>query len=341
MRLSYEAFCRQAPSSLAPLYCLMGDELLLRNELLDALRQQGRAQGVSERVSLIFDGDGQWHRLQEQLQSTSLFADKKFIEVHIPNGKVGRQGGPALLNMLTQLQQGRLHDMFIVVILPKLDKKTQESKWAKALIDNAFSIDIPAITAAQLPNWIRHRLAAQGQDIAEDALQQLIERTEGNLLATQQEIAKLALLHPPGRIDHDTIAQNVRDVARFDVFQLTEAMLAGDSARSLRIAQGLHDEGQALLMILAMIVRELRLLYRLAQEPAPQRPALMRQLRIFSNKQALYQSALQRLTLLQTMRLLQHANDIDRLSKGLPCPGRLQDPWAELRTLLWRCTHPL
>lgn len=319
-----------------PFYCVIGEELLLRNETVDALRQHCRQLGYNERISLILDANGAWHKIQENLQNISLFAEQKILEITIPSGKPGRVGSQALIQLAEQIQQGHITDVTVILNLPKLDKKTLEAKWCKSIFQVAIVIDIPQINQAQLPHWIKQRLAQQNQHVDTDTLDFIVEKVEGNLFAAHQEILKLGMMLPPGTIDLQTIKQTIRDVARFDVFQLTDTMLSGNTKRSIRILQSLEDEGEALPLVLAMVSREIRTLYTLAhiQRQGGNLSQAMNNLRIFSSRQALFHTALQRLTLPRLMGLIQHASDIDRLFKGYPVEGRLREAWQELKRLV-------
>ncbi|WP_159990936.1 DNA polymerase III subunit delta [Pelistega ratti] len=333
---AFEAYLKKQGNHIDRLYCVMGEELLLRNETVDFIRQHCRQLGFSERVSLVLEANGPWQKIQENLHNTSLFAEQKILEITLPTGKPGRVGGQALIEMVEAIQKGFTNDTTIILNLPKLDKKTQESKWYKAINQVAITINIPQITRQQLPNWMRQRFALQQQQIDDDALHYLADKVEGNLFAAHQEILKLGLIHEKGNINLQSIEASVRDVARFDVFQLTDAMLKGDAKRSIRILQCLQDEGEALPLILTMITREIRTLYALAfhQREGKNLTLLMNQLRIFSSRQSLFLSALQRLSLVKLIGLIQHANDIDRLFKGYPVEGRLKDAWQETKRLI-------
>lgn len=333
---AFNAYLQKLGQRVDPLYCVMGEELLLRNETVDALRHHCRQLGFSERISLALDANGPWHKIQENLQNTSLFAEQKILEITIPSGKPGKVGGNALIQLTKQLQQGQVSDVTVIINLPKLDKKTLESQWCKALLQVAVTIDIPQITRPQLPHWIQQRLAMQNQQVDADTLEFIVEKVEGNLFAAHQEILKLGMMLPAGMLDAQSVQQAIRDVARFDVFQLTDAMLAGNAKRSVRILQCLEDEGEALPLVLAMVSREIRTLYTLAhiKRQGGNLVQAMSSLRIFSSRQTLFQAALQRLSLPKLMGLVQHASDIDRLFKGYPVEGRLRDAWQELKRLV-------
>ncbi|WP_052019320.1 DNA polymerase III subunit delta [Pelistega indica] len=315
-----KTYLQQYPQQIDTFYCVMGDELLLRQEVIDSLRQHYRQLGFSERINLVIDANGPWHHIKENLYSTSLFAEQKILEITLPNGKTGRLGGPALIQLTELVNSQQLSDITIILNIPKLDKKTQQTEWFKAIQNSAIFIEVPNISLGQLPQWIRQRLALQQQTIDAESLTFLVEKVEGNLFAAHQEILKLGLMLEPGHIDLHTLQQSIKDVARFDVFQLTDAILSGDTKRSSRILQSLQDEGEALPLVLAMITREIRSLYTLAihKKNGDNLSDAMRKLGIFSSRQTLFNQALQRLNLPKLMGLIQHASDIDRLFKGYP-----------------------
>ncbi|MDO5681120.1 MAG: DNA polymerase III subunit delta [Pelistega sp.] len=341
----YDAFAKMMqthPDRLENFYCVTGDELLLRNETIDLIRQRCRDKLYNERISLVLEANGPWEKIQESLQNTSLFADLKILEITLPGGKPGRQGGPALIQLAEQLKGNAIDDVCVILSLPKLDKATQNTKWAKAIWDSAVLIDTPTIAREQLPAWIKQRLAAQKQRVDDETLAMIVDKVEGNLFAAHQEILKLGLMYPEGFIEAQAIHQAVHDVARYDVFQLTNAVLAGDAKRAVRILAGLQNEGEPFVLVLALITREIRTLYTLAiaRQQGREISTLFRGLGVFGPRERLVQASLERLQFKQLIGLVQHASDIDRLFKGFPVNGRLIDAWQELQRLVIKIAQP-
>ncbi len=196
-------------------------------------------------------------------------------------------------------------------------------------------IEIPPVERAQLPNWIGVRLAAQGQSADRQAIDFIAERVEGNLLAAHQEIQKLALLHPPGKLSFEQVQDAVLNVARYDVFKLNEAMLAGDVARLVRMLDGLKGEGEALPLVLWAVSEEIRTLLKLkaATEQGQPLGALLKQYRIWGPRERLMAPALQRLPLAVLQTALQEAAQIDKMIKGLRASKFAGDPWSALLQL--------
>ena len=213
---------------LKPLYIIHGEEDLLRIEALDTLRAAAKKQGYLNREVYTAENNFDWNELLQSAGSAGLFADLKLLEIHIPNGKPGKNGGDALQTFAERLPE----DTVTLILLPKLEKAQIQSKWFSALAGKGIVLEAKAVAPHALPQWIQGRLKQQGLDIEPEALALFAERVEGNLLAARQEIEKLALLHPQGHLINIADAEAaVATVARFDVFQLAGAWMKGDALR--------------------------------------------------------------------------------------------------------------
>jgi DNA polymerase-3 subunit delta len=328
----------RSAGGLAPIYVVAGDEPLLAIEALDAIRTAARTGGYSERDVLHADARFDWSRLTQAAAGLSLFADRRIVELRLPAGKPGKAGSEAL----RELAEDPPPDVLTLISLPRLDRETRSSKWAAALQQAAVWIDIERVERAALPEWIAARLARNRQRAPREALEFIADRVEGNLLAAHQEIEKLALLHPEGALTPEQVADSVLDVARYDVFALAPALLAGDGARSLRLLEGLRAEGEPLPLVLWVVAEELRTLLRAHEAAASGRPfaAVARELRIWGPRERLLPQAIRRLSAATLARLLARCADIDRLAKGLPAPRSDSDPWLELNDIALACACP-
>lgn len=321
-----------------PLYLISGDEPLLVTEAADSLRMRARQAGFTERTSLVMDARSDWSELGGATRNISLFGDRRLVEVRLISGKPGKAGADALQALAKEASTGKADDTVTVVTLPRLDKASRTSKWASALWQAATIIELPVISRTDLPRWIGQRLARQKQSADTDTLTWIADRVEGNLLAAHQEIMKLGLLYPEGQLNASDIQQAVLNVARYDLFGLRDAMLAGETRRTQTILSGLRAEGEALPLVLWAIGEEVRVLARLAQARAQGHNLsnLMREYRIFGTRESLVRQTLDRVPQAAWPSAAQHAHDIDRLIKGLPVAGRLDDPWDELARLALR-----
>lgn len=331
MQLRPDALDAHLAKPLAPLYVITSDEHLLALEAADKIRKTARAQGLTERDVLVVERSFKWSALIEANQSQSLFGDRKLIELRIPSGKPGKDGGQALQEYAADPGV----DNVTLITLPKLDWQTQKTAWVAALQQAAVYIDIPLVERAHLPGWIGNRLAAQQQSADRQSLDFIADRVEGNLLAAHQEIQKLALLYPQGKLSFEQIHDAVMNVARYDVFKLNEAMLAGDCARLTRMLEGLQGEGEALPLVLWAVAEEIRTLLKLKSGMAAGRPlgALLKEYRIWGPRERLMEPALRRVKLETLQAALQQAAQIDKMVKGLRSRQFAGDAWDAMLQL--------
>ncbi len=328
--------------AMLPLYLFSGDEPLLMMEAMDELRSIAKKLGFTEREVMLQERGFDWGALMNAGQTMSLFGDKRWVELRIPTGKPGRDGADALkqfaAQIATQLDGPNGPDTVVCIVLPRLDSKTKTSAWFSALEEAGMAIQIDSLDRGYLSQWIAGRLKRQDQEVesgaeGQRALEFIADQVEGNLIAAHQEILKLGLLYPAGILNEEQIRSSILKVARYNVFELTEAMLEGDLARLNRMLDGLKGEGEPLVLILWSVTEELRILSKLktASDAGESVQQLMRANRIWGNKERLYPAALRRIQPLKLRRAMQVAAGLDRQSKGLQAADLPADPWDGLR----------
>lgn len=313
---------------LAALYVVHGDEPLLALEAADAIRAKARAEGYSERDVHLVERGYDWSRLAASAASLSLFATRRIIELRVPSGKPGTDGAEAIGAYCARLPE----DTLTLVTLPRLDRAGQNSAWFGALAAAGVVVNVFPVDRKQLPLWIGARLARQKQRASEAALAFVADCVEGNLLAAHQEIQKLSLLHPAGELSFEQVRDAVLDVARFEVSQLSEAMLAGDRVRLARVLDGLAGEGEAPPRVLWVMAEDVRAVARVQAGLATGRNVadLLREARVWGDaRQRLVGTAARRMAREALEAALAHAAAIDRTIKGL-AKG---NPWDELLRL--------
>jgi DNA polymerase-3 subunit delta len=353
MQLRPEALDAHLAKGLAGLYVVYGDEHLLAQEAVDRIRASARAAGYTDRSVFTVERGFDWSVLLGASQSMSLFGDRQLVELRIPSGKPGKEGGDALRTLAAAVSPENA-DVLTIVTLPRLDAATQKSAWFTALAEAGVALKIDPVERAQLPNWVGQRLALQGQRVAAGeegrrALQFVAERVEGNLLAAHQEIQKLGLLYPAGVLSLAQVQDAVLNVARYDVFKLNEAMLAGDVSRLARMLDGLRGEGEAAVLVLWAIVEEIRTLLRIRRGVAAGKPLAMltRENRVWGPRERLIGPALARVTDAVLENALALAAKLDRQVKGLSGGMRGDarhapppDPWDGLFELAMSVAAP-
>ncbi len=329
MAVRPEQLASQLERGLAPLYIVHGDEPLLVLEAGDAIRAAARARGIDEREVLVVTQGFKWNTLEMAAGNLSLFGDRKLIDLRIPTGKPGREGGDALQRYVKHLDpQG----VITLITLPQLDWAARKAAWFVALLEAGVEVECNAPALPQLPDWLAGRLARQKQRAPREALEFIAQHVEGNLLAAHQELQKLALLFEPGELTLEQVQDSVLNVARYDTEKLRLALLEGDPARLTRMIEGLQGEGAAPPLVLWAMATEIRTLalLRAGQDSGQPLAALFKRERVFDReKQALIQRALPRLPLGTLRAALMHAARVDRIIKGVG-DGELWNEFLQL-----------
>lgn len=333
MKLTLPQLSKQAESPLPAVIWLSGDEPLLVQEAADTVRAAARQQGIAERQ--IFDVDAKFDGsdLIAAGQSMSLFGDRELLELRV-SGKFSDKGRKALVEAVT-MSHG---DNPILIISDRIEASQSKAKWFNQVVDKGWWVPIWPIEYAQLPRWISQRLQQQGLQADAEALALLVERIDGNLLAAQQEIAKLRLLSDDGRVTPELIVSCVADSARYTVFDLADALLLGDLVRSQKILNGLRGEGVEAPIVLWLVTKELRTLVALmdAQQQGQPLPAVFKKHRIFDKRQGPYRTALNRANAAHWQKTLVACSRIDGAIKG----QSKDDPWVLLSEMVVAITAP-
>ena len=327
MRLRIDQLDKHLEGSLAPIYVLGGEEPLQIQEARDAIRAAAGNKGFDERVLLSAETGFDWGTFRAHAASLSLFGDKRIIDLRLVSGKPGDAGARALKDYAADPPG----DNLLVVTMDKFDRGSASTQWYKALEKAGAAIRTWPVESQRLSGWIRRRASARGLTLSAGAAQALGERVEGNLLACAQEIDKLHLLHGEARLDLEDVLHSVADSARFDVFDLVDASLAGDAARSVRILHGLREEGVAPPLVAWALTRELRSVSRMAGDMAggASLDKVLASHRVWDKRRDLMSSALRRHPAPVWLDILRQAARTDRITKG----GARGNPWDALESL--------
>jgi DNA polymerase-3 subunit delta len=308
-------------NSLAPCYLVTGDEPLLVAEALDDIREAARARGFGNRELHVATTGFDWGQLTASTGNMSLFAEQRIVELRLPTGKPGRAGGDAIVSLVEQSGP----ELLFIVTGPKLDGSASRSRWAKAIDKRGVTLPIWPISLRELPGWIANRMRQAGLQPDREAVAMIADRVEGNLLAAGQEIEKLRLLLGEGKVTASDVANAVANSSRYDVYKLTDAAIAGDARRAVRILGGLRAEGVEPVIVMWAITRELRTLATLddAVRQGQDLGSAMQAARVWNNRQALMRSCVSRHRHGTFHRLLKASGRADATAKG----QRFGDPW--------------
>jgi DNA polymerase-3 subunit delta len=325
MRLRPEQLSAHLAQGLAPLYVVHGDEPLLAIEAGDAIRAAARAAGCEEREVLVVEPGFKWDAFSAASRNLGLFGTRKLVDLRIPGGKPGVEGA----RVLEDCAANPTPDTTILITLPRLDRATSSSSWFAALEQGGITLEVFPLERADLPRWIASRLERQRQRASAETVQFLADTTEGNLLAARQELEKIGLLLPEGELEQKAVENAVADVARFDVFQLSEAWLSGDAARACRILAALENEGEGVPLLLWQLGEDLHALATVLASTASGTPVAIavKGARVWGKRQTAIERAARRIAPSAIQPLLLRLARLDALAKGI---GR-GDVWAQLR----------
>jgi DNA polymerase-3 subunit delta len=267
MKIATRQLAGHLKKGLAPLYVVHGAEALLALEAGDAIRAAARRDGYAEREVFSAEPGADWSKLTASAANLSLFASRKILEIRIPTGKPGAEGGKAIEALCARLPD----DTLVLVMLPELEWQGLKTAWFGALEGAGTVVEAKSVSREELPQWLAERLAAQQQRAGVETLEWMADRVEGNLLAAKQEVDKLALLLPAGEISLDAIREAVTDVSRFERDGLIDAIHEAQPGRIARAVDSLEAEGEPLPLLLWALTEELRLMMQLAAGERPRR----------------------------------------------------------------------
>jgi DNA polymerase III subunit delta len=319
LKLNSDALPAHLEQPPLPAYLVSGDDPLLTAEAADAIRARARAAGFTERETHFMERGADWNDVRASANNLSLFAQRRLVEIRLPSGKPGTAGAATLIALLA----ARDPDRILLVLTPRLDRDAQNAEWVRAIESQGAWVQVWPVNADRLVGWLRTRARRMGLSVPDDALAVLAERTEGNLLAANQELQKLRLAVKGERVSSEEVLASVADSARFDVFQLGEAVLAGDAARALRVLAGLRSEGVEPTLVLWSVTKAVRDTWAAFTSPGGKPQPWARQA-------AALDSAVRRAPRLPFLRLTVRAARADRMIKG----RQGGEPWDEIALLI-------
>jgi len=329
MKLYPDKLEMQLKNALLPLYFFSGDEPLQLGEAADAVRRAAREQGFTEREVMHVDKGFDWNELLASSNALSLFAEKKIIDLRLPSGKPGKDGGA----VLAEYAERPPEDTVLLVSSGKVDKRSQSAKWYKALDKVGATLQVWPVEVTEMPRWLDQRLRSRGLQPDRDAVRIIAERVEGNLLAAAQEVDKLVLLNGVGTLSAGQAEAAVADSARFDVFGLVDAALVGDVPRLTRMLDGLHGEGVEPILVLWALTRELRSLADMAAQIEGGKGMDGVLARVWGKRKGPVKAGLQRHNRVRWQQMLRRAARLDRVIKGA-APGNARDELLQLTLLM-------
>ncbi len=249
MQLKPWTLAEDLKRDLRPAYLINSDEPLQREEACDAIVSAARAVGYDERSVLYMDSDEDWDLLQQDAAAMSLFSSRKVLDVRVKGNKFGKVGAAALRDYVANPPA----DTLLLIRSDRLDGNQRKSSWVKAIDGIGAVLTVYDMDPGEVPRWLKGRLRPAGLTLQDDALRYLAERIEGNLLAGRQHVEKLALQDFEQPIALSDVMACIEDASSYGVFDLANAVLAGESARVTRAIASLQEEGLSIFAVLPAV----------------------------------------------------------------------------------------
>ncbi len=312
----------------AGLWLAQGDEPLLQQWLIDELRSHWQAESRSiKRFELV--SVKSWHEVMSELGTQSLFDDASALIV-TGNHKPDKTIISEIESFASDIDE---RSPSLLWLISKLDKKSQASKWFAPFSKFGHIIDCNLYDERQRQQILQLKAERFGLRLSSDAWQLLMSHTEHNLLAAYQTLWRLSYLfapqiaasfndssHAPVAIDIEDLQAALVSDAQFSVFDLSDAMLSGDSLQVVKIIQALQDSDEPATLVLWAISKDMRAIMALMDGKDPQ------SLGIWRSKQGLYQNACRRQSRAQTELWFDLLYRCDLAVKGVIA----QNPWELL-----------
>lgn len=313
---SLEELHKQVKQGLSFVYLIASDEYLLKQDAIAAIKAKATQQGYLENIVFNIDNHSDPDLFIETTQTYSLFSSKRYIEIRLnENNKVPEAFRSALQTYFSQPSK----DYVIVINAAKLDANTQKIAWVKAAEKCGILVTLWPLPNYALTHYVKERCQQKGLQLTPESIAFLLEQTQGNLLATAQEIEKITLLYPTGPISLAQLKESCINSSHYDVFNLNDAALQGQSLQVCKILQRLQQEGIEPSIILWALVREIRQLMDIAQTisrgtPLPQ---ALSQFQVWEKRKPLISQAIKNHSLASLQQLLKLAAEVDRTIKGV------------------------
>ncbi len=336
MRLKLQDLSAHLQRGMAPLYFVVGEEPQQQLEALNKIRTEANKKGYTQCERYDISPQFDWDSFKAQLNALSLFSEKRFIEGRL-TGNIGKIGA----RILVEIASHPPLDTLLLFYSDKLDSTVSKSAWFTAIERLGITLWSRPLSRQELGTWITKRIKEVGLNLSVDAIDTLVERTEGNLLATDQAIEKLLLYSYT--LKNENIPANPRNITaaeiaaitsvdtEFSLFDLVDEALLGNITRTKQIFTRLKKEGVEPILILWAMTREVRAIMPLAQavnKGCSVAEGIQKQ-NLWKHKVPIYASFLNRSTLTSLHQFISQAKNVDSLIKG----RQVGDVWASLFVL--------
>ena len=315
MNIKPEQLQNSLSNQLASTYFAFGAEILLVEQSLSMIKGIARENGFKERFRFDIDGNFSWDRIISLISSPSLFAEKRIIECRLTTGKIGVKGSKALTEILQTLPD----DILLIISSGKLEMAQQKSKWFKTLDKKGIIIQHWEVQSNQLVGWITRNMSQLGLDSNIEVANAIAYCTEGNLLASMQEIQKLKIAYPDGKINLREYLNQIDQQSQYSVFGMIDSALQGDTDKVNKVFNSLIDDSTPPVILVSSLYREIKNLVSMSIELKTNQTieSILNNHRVWQKRKPLISNALKKHSYQKLQKLLLRLGRIDRSLKGM------------------------
>jgi DNA polymerase-3 subunit delta len=315
MNIKPEQLQNSLSNQLASTYFAFGAEILLVEQSLSMIKGIARENGFNERFRFDIDGNFSWDSIISLISSPSLFAEKRIIECRLTTGKIGVKGSKALTEILETLPD----DILLIISSGKLEMAQQKSKWFKTLDKKGIIIQHWEVQSNQLVGWITRNMSQLGLDSNIEVANAIAYCTEGNLLASMQEIQKLKIAYPDGKINLREYLNQIDQQSQYSVFGMIDSALQGDTDKVNKVFNSLVDDSTPPVILVSSLYREIKNLVNMSIELKTNQAieSILNNHRVWQKRKPLISNALKKHSYQKLQKLLLRLGRIDRSLKGM------------------------
>ena len=315
MNIKPEQLQNSLSNQLASTYFAFGAEILLVEQSLSMIKGIARENGFNERFRFDIDGNFSWDSIISLISSPSLFAEKRIIECRFTTGKIGVKGSKALTEILETLPD----DILLIISSGKLEMAQQKSKWFKTLDKKGIIIQHWEVQSNQLVGWITRNMSQLGLDSNIEVANAIAYCTEGNLLASMQEIQKLKIAYPDGKINLREYLNQIDQQSQYSVFGMIDSALQGDTDKVNKVFNSLVDDSTPPVILVSSLYREIKNLVNMSIELKTNQTieSILNNHRVWQKRKPLISNALKKHSYQKLQKLLLRLGRIDRSLKGM------------------------
>ena len=301
------------------IYVILGSESIQIDECLEKIYIKSKSENFTEKETYIIEKKTEWDFLRSNTDNFDLFGNKKIIEIKL----IGQGPGVTGAKELKEYASKPDPNILLVVTGESLEKKSYSSAWVEALEKAGILISVPPISQATFPIWIKDKGQSNNINISSEARLLLAEKTEGNLIATLQEIKKLALIYPNQKIDLKKMKESITDSSKYNIYDFSNAFVEGNTKKAIRILESLKTEGTPEALILWALSKEINNLFKVSKSGSTKG--------LWGPKSYLntLEKTAKRIPTIRIKKALQEIAQIDSSIKGFIN----QNPWLGIRQL--------